>query len=171
MNVKSLLPFQRFTLSTRLPLDEVKKRLSDNCDPSILLISAPFGATSLSGKPYGGTVNTQGFEIFRVLYKRTFHLPVIKGTFDNYLGKTEVQVAVQPQPLALLIYGVLCVTAVVGLINPAWVLFPDNDIFLRYIAPLFIFLNVARVLYIYNKEVNLSADFLLKLLDAERVDG
>lgn len=172
MNIKSLSPFQHFTLSSSLPLEEIKKRLLDNCDTSISLINAPQGVRSLSGKPYGGEVTADGFEIFKVVYEKNLHLPVLKGKFDSYLGKTLIKVAVQPQLMSLAVFVVATIVIACMITMPGmFVNFLVVPFYFKVFGCVMLFLTFGRVIYSFNLERRSGQQFLTNLLEAERLDG
>lgn len=163
MNIKS-----HFTLSTRLPVEEIKQRLSEQCDPSISLNSAIYGARSINGKPFGGQLNGEGFEFYRLLNRMNLQTPVLSGKFDYYLGRTEIHVSVDLPKTTLILFG-----AAVGI-----VLIPG--LFIPYLAAPFLFKVTGlvwllfaffQVLRKYQLETIGSRLLLQKVLEAQEVDG
>jgi hypothetical protein len=171
MSTSSLLPYERFTLTTRLPLEEVKKRLSEKVDPNVMIMDAPYGTKSMSGKPYGGTVKPEGFEIFRIIFQKVFHLPIIRGTYEYYLGKTEVKVSIKPQKLGVFVFAGAMIGAWVFAFLPQFFMPGEFPIFFRFFAPVMIIIQFGRLLFLFRTEKKASTEFLINLLEAERVDG
>lgn len=172
MNITSLLPYQHFTLSSRLPSEEIKKRLLDNCDPSISLISAPHGVRSLGGKPYGGMVSADGFEIFKVVYQKNLHLPILKGKFESYAGKTAIKVTVQPQLMSLMVFVVATIMiACIVTMPKMFVGFLEVPLYFKVFGSVMVVLAFARTVYAFHVESKSSQQFLANLLEAERLDG
>lgn len=114
MKIKSLLPFDRYTLVTRLTVAEVMLRLGANVAPKKLtsnLVVTRWGQKEKLDKPYAGVINGQHFDISRVInYKNSF-LPVIKGEVVHFLGQTEIKVKSSPH-IAVLVFSVFWMSMV-----------------------------------------------------------
>jgi hypothetical protein len=100
--MKSILPFEKYTLISDLSIDEIIKRLEKNID----LDNTPrfFGINSSSGKPYKGKCSENTFSITRVINYRNSFLPLIKGEISVYLNETRINITMRPT-LPVLIFA------------------------------------------------------------------
>ncbi|MBN9386319.1 MAG: hypothetical protein J0H74_36510 [Chitinophagaceae bacterium] len=112
MHIKKYLPIGKYTLTSRLPVEEVKRRLADNIDPKRGLRLSTYRKNST--KPYEGEILGNTFTISRVIdYKNSF-LPVIKGNISTFSGKTKINIKIRPV-LFVLIFMTIWL-GVVGLV-------------------------------------------------------
>lgn len=91
MNPLKYLPFESYTLETKLSTKEVRTRLEANIE-SRQGIRNNNRLSGNTGKPYEGKMTSDSFEISRVINYRNSFLPVIKGRIDTYLGKTRITI-------------------------------------------------------------------------------
>lgn len=88
------LPYEKYTIHTRLSEEEVVKRLQ-----SIIEYRNPFTLnifkTASAYRSYEGKISEKTFKMSRIISYRNSFLPVIKGTVSTYLDKTEVAVSMQ----------------------------------------------------------------------------
>lgn len=176
MNIKSWLPFDRYTLVTSLKVAEVMRRLEVNVFPKKLtsmLVTQRYGQKNdTSGKPYTGMITGQQFEIARVInYKNSF-LPIVKGEVSNFLGQTEIKVKSSPHVAVLAFSGIwmsivslACLGVSVVMINDGWGHFQPE-----LLIP-FTMLIFGCLLFTipYKIEAKKTKQFLVKLLDAAEV--
>lgn len=80
------LPFERITYSTSLSQQEIIKRLSDVVEPKKISFRRNYT------KDYVGSVDTDSFDISRVINYRNSFLPQIYGNIQNNNYGTEIQV-------------------------------------------------------------------------------
>lgn len=90
MDLTKYLPFENYTLETKLSTSEVLTRLEAN-------VKAPRRTWNRETspdliKPYEGKMTGDTFEISRVINYRNSFLPVIKGSINTYLGKTRITI-------------------------------------------------------------------------------
>lgn len=171
MNIKSWLPFDRYTLVTALKVEEVMRRLEANVAPkpktSLLVVQRYGQKQSPTDKPYTGTVIGQHFEIWRVInYKNSF-LPMVKGEVSHFLGETEIKVKSSPH-IAVLIFSACWMSMVfIGCLGVTFVFIKDG-----FEPPLlipFAMLIFGSLLFTipYKLEAKKTKQFLLELLESE----
>ena len=78
MNLKKYLPFENYTLATRLTVDEACMRITDNVYVKKGFRFLVF--TNKTDRPYEGTITGNCFTITRIINYRNSFLPIIKGT-------------------------------------------------------------------------------------------
>ena len=89
-------PFERLTIETALPPEEVRRRLEQVIEPKQM-----FRFSSRDHKAYQGNLNNDRFEVSRIIHYRNSFLPVIKGEIRPGLGGTVVAITMQPHPLVI----------------------------------------------------------------------
>ena len=94
MNLQKYLPYEDYTLTTKLSTSEVFKRLSNNIDHK--KSAFPFWNKTSNAKPYYGQFFENTFEISRVISYRNSFLPVIKGEISPHIGGTKVVIKMSP---------------------------------------------------------------------------
>jgi hypothetical protein len=82
------IPFLKLTISSPLGLDVVQTRLAEQVEPHKLIR----WRSDANTKAYQGTVTSNSFKILRIIGYRNSFLPVIEGTFERKLSKTEITV-------------------------------------------------------------------------------
>lgn len=75
------LPIERYQIRTKLSTEEIEKRLR-----------------RIAVSEYHGTVSENSFKISRSIRYQNSFLPVIKGTINTYLGKTEITISMTLNP-------------------------------------------------------------------------
>jgi hypothetical protein len=90
MNLKNILPFENYTLTTKLPVQEVVKRLSENVETKKKTFFS-FTARNTT-KPYEGRILSDIFTINRVINYRNSFLPVITGHITSFPGQTQINI-------------------------------------------------------------------------------
>lgn len=100
MNIKKYLPFEKYVLTTRLPIMEVIKRLNDNIE---IRKGQRFSQLSNnSHKPYEGQITSSSFKMSRIINYRNSFLPEITGEITSFLGETQVSIKMQPVTFVLI---------------------------------------------------------------------
>ena len=171
MSLKKFIPFEKYTLSSKLSIEELQKRLNENVGPKRQL---RFGLLpKIYTKPYEGTIIENTFSINRTInYKNSF-LPIIKGTFSKYPGQTQIEIKAKLHPFVLVfisvwlgIVGIVCV----GMLLIGALKF--NEIVKEGFSPMalipfamFLF-GYLLVLLSFKYESKKSKQFLLSLLEA-----
>ena len=176
MNLKSLLPFERYTLVTTLKEEEVMRRLEANVSPkksiSLLVVSRYGPKKDPADKPYTGAITGPCFEIMRVINYRNSFLPIVKGEVIHFLGKTEIKVKSSPH-IAVLVFSAFWMSVVL-LICVAMLLAAIGDHSEKFdpagLTP-FGMLVFGSLLFTipYKIEAKKTKQFLLDLLDSEEV--
>lgn len=123
MNLKKYLPFENYVLTSKLSVEEIKRRLADNIEPKKSLRLSIFN--SGSSKPYEGHILGDTFTMSRIINYRNSFLPVITGHISTFLGKTQINVKMRPVTFVLVfislwlgIVGLVCLGIIlVGLIQ------------------------------------------------------
>ena len=98
MTLRKYLPLEDYTLTSKLSLDEIRTRISDNLE-SKKNFKFPFFNRNTS-KPYEGILSGDTFTINRIINYRNSFLPVITGNISTYLGGTQIHLKMR------LAYGV-----------------------------------------------------------------
>jgi len=100
MNFKKYLPFENYTLTSKLPVEEIKRRLADNIEPKKNLRFPGFN--KISNRPYEGQILADTFTISRIINYRNSFLPIITGRISTFLGKTQINVRMRPVTFVLI---------------------------------------------------------------------
>ncbi|GAA4345385.1 hypothetical protein [Flaviaesturariibacter amylovorans] len=170
MSLKRFLPFESFTLRTKLPAAEVLRRIHEATGPP-----APFGSGKSAATPYTGRVGPASFEISRNIDYRNSFLPTIRGRIGTYIGMTEVTVRMQPAT-AVLVFMAFWLGAVglvcVGILAAAVLHF--DQLLREGFSPMLLIpfgmfaFGCALVTLGFRGESRQSKQFLQTLLEAER---
>ncbi len=123
MNIKKYLPFENYVLTSKLSLEEVTRRLADNIEPKKSFRFSGFNKSS--NKPYEGQISNGTFTISRIINYRNSFLPVVTGHISTFIGKTQINVKMQPVTFVLIfiflwlgIVGLACLVIIlVGLLQ------------------------------------------------------
>src|SRR6201990_2393309 len=91
--------YERYTLSTKLPVTEVRQRLESNLEPGQNL---PFVVRHATSHPYIGSLDTEGFVIRRVLAWHNSWQPITNGHFINTPEGTNIYIRIHPHIMPLL---------------------------------------------------------------------
>lgn len=94
MNLYKYLPFEKYTLISRLSVDEVKNRLTANIEPKKKFEFSLFNKGR--SKPYEGSISGNQFIISRIIDYRNSFLPVIKGQISEKPGQVHIQINMRP---------------------------------------------------------------------------
>lgn len=112
MNFKKYLPFENYSLMSKLTVEEITKRLADNIEPKNNFRFT--GLNKSTNKPYEGQIERDRFTITRIINYRNSFLPVITGQISTFLGKTQINVKMRPTTYVLIFMSIWLGT--VGLI-------------------------------------------------------
>jgi hypothetical protein len=172
MKASRFLPFDKFTLTSRLSPAEVRKRLTDSVQRKKLTLFKFY--LRHADKPYEGIVTEHSFEIRRIInYKNSF-LPVIKGEFSYFLGKTEISVKMRPGIVVLVLTAFWF--PVIGLINIGSVLAAIDYLkkgkslefaILVFIPVMMLAFGYGLIMFGYKREAKKSKKFLIDLVQGE----
>lgn len=172
MSMKSILPFEKYTLICNLSIDEIIKRLEKNID----LDSTPrfFGTNSSSGKPYKGKCSESTFSITRVINYRNSFLPLIKGELSAYLNQTRINITMRPTLPVLVfssiwlgIVGIVALFFILAALSPP----ADSDItFSLALVPLGMFIfGILLITLSFNAESKKARIFLADLFQGQEM--
>ena len=121
MSLKKVLPFEKYTLTTKLPLEEILKRISYNVEPNKSTFYRFFSSSSM--KPYQGIVENDSFTIKRILsrWKRDTFVPIISGQITSFFGTTQIKINMRLRYFVLFFMlvwlGLVGSAVVIGLIQ------------------------------------------------------
>jgi hypothetical protein len=172
MGFKKFLPVENYTLTTKLTVEEVRKRIADNVEPKK---SFRFSLISNSyTKPYEGNVTGNSFTISRVINYRNSFLPLINGNISNFVGQTQVKIKMQPVTFVLVfitvwlgVVGLVCLVTVIGIISKYKQIFKDGfSPFLLIPFAMFIF-GCLLTYFAFKIESKKSKKFFAALLEGE----
>ena len=172
MSMRSILPFEKYTLISDLSIEEIMKRLEKNID----LDNTPrfFGINSSSGKPYKGKCSENTFSITRVINYRNSFLPLIKGEMSVYLNETRINITMRPV-LSVLIFASIWL-GIVGIVAVFFLLaaFPpsgDSDITFPFVLiPLGMFIfGTLLITLSFNAESKKARTFLADLFQGQEM--
>jgi hypothetical protein len=90
MNLKAILPIEKYTLETKLTPGQVYERISRNTSP------AGFFRRDSGEGLFRGKVSPESFTISRVINYRNSFIPEISGEVTTFLGKTQVNIRMRP---------------------------------------------------------------------------
>lgn len=92
-----LAPFERLTIETSLPPEEIRQKVADVIEPRRM-----FRFFSGEHKPYQGQLNDYRFEVSRIIRYRNSFLPVIKGEIRPDLGGSVIDITMHPHILVII---------------------------------------------------------------------
>jgi hypothetical protein len=172
MNLKKYLPFENYVMTSKLSVEEVKRRLADNIEPKKSLRLSVFNRGS--NKPYEGQILGDTFTISRIINYRNSFLPVITGHISTFLGKTQINVKMRPVTFVLIfislwlgIVGLACLGIIlVGLIQFKQVL--QNGFSPMILIPFGMFLfGCLLITLAFKAESKKSKKFLEQLFEGQ----
>lgn len=171
MNFGKYLPIESYTLVTKLPVEEVLKRLADNIEPEKIIRFSLFNKAT--GKPYEGQMVGRTFKITRIIDYRNSFLPVITGRISSFLGETEIKVKMRLSPFIFVFMSFWLGTVVFfGLQIIYTQLFELRQFSSVILAPLGMFLfGYLLTILPFKAESKKSKAFLATLFDGHREIG
>src|SRR5687768_10407578 len=104
MDLQRYLAFENYVLTSKLSIEEIKRRLVNNIEPKKSF--SFFGFNKSSNKPYKGQIIGDTFTISRIINYRNSFLPVITGRISTFLGKTQINVKMRPVTSVLIFISV-----------------------------------------------------------------
>lgn len=153
------LPFERITYKTNLSEQEVLTRLSGFVEPK------KFGLGRNPIKEYEGSVNSNSFEIQRVIKNRNSFLPQISGTIQKNNGETQIKIIMKLHWVVFVFLIFWCGFVVLFLIG---ILVMEDLKSLEFFLPMFMLLFVyALTMYGFKSESKKSREYLKKSFEAE----
>ena len=172
MNLKKYLPVENYTLTTRLPVAEVRRRIADSIEPKTSFILPMSNKGRL--KPYEGQLVGDTFTINKIIdYKNSF-LPIITGNISASRGQTEVAIKMGLAPLVLVfivmwfsIISMICLSILLsGLLRFSQILQPGFDYALLIPFGMLLFFCGITVIP-FRIESKKSKQFLAELLNGQ----
>lgn len=172
MNFSNLLPFEKYTLTTDLSVEEVLTRLAGSMIPESEYSWSFF--SNRYTKPYRGTINRLSFRMIRNISYRNSFLPVIKGKVTRTSGHTEVAIRMLPAGFVLFfmaiwlgLTGFVCLIILVSAITH-WEQVLQNGFSPPSLIPFGMFAFGSGLLYFaFKAESKVSKRFLADLLKAK----
>jgi len=172
MKLRTLLPVEDFVITTKLPVDEIRKRLLFNVEPKDRAARA--ASKYKLGLTYCGDVLDSSFSISRIINYRNSFLPVIKGTITEGYGKTLIQVKMRPVTGVLIfmsfwlgIIGLVCIgITLVAIVDIKDVLHGQFSPGALIPFGMFVF-GFLLMTFSFKGEAKESKDFLIRLFDAQ----
>lgn len=156
------LPFERIIYRTNLTQQEIIKRLSDFVEPKTF----SFGKKTI--KDYEGSVDTDSFDISRVINYRNSFLPQIYGTIQKNNDRTEIQVTMSLNGIVFLFTIVCCLMATFSFVIVLMKGIRDKEITVEFFIPLIMLLFMYGLTMVCFKiESKKSKEYLKNIFEAE----
>ena len=173
MNFKKYFLFENYVLTTRLPVEEVARRLAENIEPKRSFRFSLFSKGS--NKPYEGQMLGNTFTISRIINYRNSFLPIITGHISAFSGETQINVKMRPETFVLIFISLWL--GIVGLVCLGIILagfFQIQEILQNGFSPMilipfgmFLFGCLLTTLP-FKVESKKSKEFLERLLDGQQ---
>lgn len=156
------LPFERIVYRTNLSQQEIIKRLSDVVEPK--KISFRRNHT----KDYEGSVDTDSFDISRVINYRNSFLPQIYGIIQKNNDRTEIQVTMSLDGFVFLFTIAWCLMASSFFVIVLMKGIRDKGITIEFFIPLVMLLFMyVLTMVCFKIESQKSKEYLRKIFEAE----
>jgi len=94
-----LIPFEQYTLSTSMPVEQVCQRMLDHLEPK----RSWSYTRSHETKPFQGKVSEAGFKIQQIIRYRNSFAPTIIGRYTTDKDRTFVHIRVR-MPIVTLVF-------------------------------------------------------------------
>lgn len=171
MNLRKVLPYENYVLTTNLSVDEVLERIADNIEQKQAFRFSIFGQNYY--KPYTGNITGETFKMSRNINYRNSFLPVITGQVSTFLGQTQVKIKMRPDIIVLIFIsfwlgsvGLVCLgTLLIGLIQIRQILHEGFSPMLFIPFVMFAFGSLLTY-FAFKNESKKSIDFLASLLES-----
>jgi hypothetical protein len=93
MSIKNLLPYEKYLMTTKLPISEVYKRLEDNIEPKQFTPS--FRSGKNQKKPYSSDIINNTIVMKRIInYRNALH-PIITIKTTSLFGETHLEIIIK----------------------------------------------------------------------------
>lgn len=109
------LPFEKITLETKLTEKEITDRFAGFIEPENIF-RLKLLAPDEPKMPYEGTINNHRFKILRITDSLTTATPVVMGTIENDLNKTNIHVKIRPGISQIVGLFVVCLFVIYKLV-------------------------------------------------------
>lgn len=174
MNLKNKLPFENYTLITKLSIEDVCKRISENIEPKKTAIFSFLSCNST--KPYEGELVGDSFNISRIINYRNSFLPIIKGQITTSLGQTQIKIKMRPATFVLIfisiwlgIVGLFCIGFLAaGILQILRHGFSPIELFVLFPFGMFL-LGYLLTFFAFKSESKKSKEFLARLLEGQEI--
>jgi uncharacterized membrane protein (DUF485 family) len=120
MTFKDILPFEDYTIKSKLSVEQVELKLKENIEPTNDSIFSTFFRNTT--KPYEGYLYKNRFKIKRIIHYSNSFRPTIRGEMYAAKGFTNIRVKMEVNIILLTIWYLLVV--IIGVAIPAF-----NNIF------------------------------------------
>lgn len=169
MKFSSLLPYEKYVLTTTLTPEEVLRRIGNNVQAEKDYNWSAF--RRVYRKPYRGLVTGLSFRMIRNINYRNSFIPVIRGRVTNISGQTEIMINMRPIGFIIVfmafwlgLTGLVCIGILLnGILQFRQIL--QNGFSPALIIPFIMFaFGSGIVLYGFKSESNQSKEFLADLL-------
>ena len=171
MEIKKYLPFENYTLITKLSITEVYDRISKNVE-----IKNPFSFPSFNHTPqmpFNGQVNADSFKIRRNINYRNSFLPIISGKMSAFSGQTIITIKMR-----LSIYVSIFISIWLGFVGLfclgfliAFFLHSRIGFVPMMIIPFAMFIfGCLLTSWSFKKESKISKEYLASLFEGHEVD-
>ncbi|MBZ5857738.1 hypothetical protein [Flavihumibacter profundi] len=173
MTLKNIFPFESYTLESKLSVEEIKRRISENLDPKK---TPQFSfVRNESTKPYRGNISNDSFEIIRIINYRNSFLPTISGNINGFLGKTQIRIKMRPSIVIIVfmslwlgLVGLICLFILIGGLLQAKQI-TQNGFSFGLLIPFIMFLfGWLLILFGFKSESKKSKEFLSTLLEGQK---
>ncbi len=177
MNFKKFLPVENYTLKTKLSVEEVRNPIANKIEPKKNFRF--FAGKNNYSKPYEGKIAGNSFTINRIINYRNSFLPVINGTTGTFVGKTQINIKMQPLIFVLIfmsvwlgIVGIVCLWMIITAfihIREIGQIFEGGFSPIIFV-PFVMFIVGSSITYFgFKFESKKSKEFLADLLEGEEV--
>jgi hypothetical protein len=158
-----LIPFEKITYTSKLPIEEIKERLENEIQPKA---NFSFGQKSIAtSKKFEGTVNGNVFQIQRIISYRNSFLPKIDITLAQDLSGSKATITFRLLPFVVIFIGFWL--AIVAFSGIALAFFSNNNediAFAKFIPVLMVVFGYVMTILAFNYELNKAKEELEKII-------
>ena len=129
----NFLPFENITYKTSLMEDEIIKRLSDCVETQKTFRIDVFSGGA--GKPYEGKINSQAFNIKRIINYRNSFLPRITGNIESDFDGIKIYVKMRLHVFVVVFLSVWCGIIGIGSITFLWHAYYNSEVNFAALIP------------------------------------
>ncbi|MFT3705337.1 MAG: hypothetical protein QM802_23415 [Agriterribacter sp.] len=173
MNLKKLLPMEKYVLSTQLSAEEIRQRVADNIEPEDNSFFVYY--TRIPQKMYEGEITNNDFSMRRITVDPDLS-PSISGHIKSYNGHTEVNIGIGPDTWTIIFACAWLAMMIYASISQHFLLAPNfqdaiKNGLLSRVAILFtgFVLMYILVIFSFRKESRKSKKFLADLFEGREI--